>query len=847
MNVSLEQPEMLLLVIPVILAGFYLLRNTKTKLVEWRMLVAFLLVLALASPVTLMSNVVSEDNPSLIVVSDETGSMGIFQEGTGTDLYEALTAKTPTTFIQLTGDKTSLGDAVLQYSGSGSQVVLVTDGNNNAGKDLTEALEFARETDTRVYMVEPELEVNDLSVQVLGDKTVVVENENEFEILVSQANDGLASYFLKVYVDGELFQSKHFSQDTREMTIPITRAFGTLGAHNLRVEIEPDGEDLNDINNEFDKALYVVPKPKITLVTDEPDSPLGQVLSNLYEVSVVNDYPGADKIEDSKALVLDNRFINTLSEKEVKEIKTYVSDGNGLIVVGGEGAYNYGNYLNSSLEALLPVISKPSEFKGGRSLILVLDVSPSTLKKDVNVAEGISEVEKGTLADILGNAIWIIQNENLKDADVAVVAFGSTGVDVSEGFVYLGLPYNVQLLEEKISQLNPHLESETSLDEGLETAKSLLESEDGELDVIILSDGGIEDSYPESLEIAKELQGMGVNFYFIHIRSSASSQYDSRRNLYAEMLMKEVDGVYQSLDPRVVDNPRATIDFEPTVKPPEEEEDEEEELELDAYPLLVYSPNHFITRNVDGNVTGMITGYNDVTPKAGAERLIITVTGKPVLTTWRFGLGRVAALSTDNGEGSGRLWAPVLYSGKNARLISGMSNWAIGNPRAEEGAVLDGPDTWLGTPAELTLIMYEEGIPKLKLDGEALDLALTGRNIYETTVSPDTPGLHDISGYPLAVNYPLEFRDVGINKEVEPLVLATGGNIYDAREARALLLKDARQNSEREVQEPMSLKMYVLLAALLLYLSEIIVRRIREMRRLRKLQAVQAAKEAAGE
>ena len=833
MNVSLEQPEMLLLVIPVILAGFYLLRNTKTKLVEWRMLVAFLLVLALASPVTLMTNVVSEDNPSLVVVSDETGSMGIFQEGTGTELYEALTAKTPTTFIQLTGDKTSLGDAVLQYSGSGSQVVLVTDGNNNAGKDLTEALEFARETDTRVYLVEPELEVNDLSVQVLGDKTVVVENENEFEILVSQANDGLASYFLKVYVDGELSQSKHFSQETREMTIPITRAFDTLGAHTLRVEIEPDGEDLNDINNEFDKALYVVPKPKITLVTDEPDSPLGQILTNLYEVSVVNDYPGANKIEDSKALVLDNRFINTLSEKEVKEIKTYVSDGNGLVVVGGEGAYNYGNYLNSSLEALLPVISKPSEFKGGRNIILILDVSPST---DAH----------GTLGDILGNAIFILRNENLKDANAGVIAFGSTGVDVSDGFVFLGLPRNLETLEEDISQLTPDQQSETFLDQGLKTARKMLETEDGELDAIVITDGGIEDSYGPSLAEAKELQDLGVQFYFIHIRSTAPSQLDPTRNYYAEKLMQELglEENYFHIDM----GERANIEFDRIEKPPEEEEEEEEEdVELDAYPLLVYSPNHFITRNVDGNVTGMITGYNDVTPKAGAERLIITVTGKPVLTTWRFGLGRVAALSTDNGEGQGSRWSSVLYTGQNARLISGMSNWAIGNPRAEEGAVLDGPDTWLGTPAELTLIMYEEGVPKLKLDGEALDLALTGRNTYETTVSPDTLGLHDISGYPLAVNYPLEFRDVGINKEVEPLVLATGGNIYDSREARALLLKDARQNSEREVQEPMSLKMYVLLAALLLYLSEIIVRRIREMRKLRKLQAVQAAKEAAGE
>ena len=262
--------------------------------------------------------------------------------------------------------------------------------------------------------------------------------------------------------------------------------------------------------------------------------------------------------------------------------------------------------------------------------------------------------------------------------------------------------------------------------------------------------------------------------------------------------------------------------------------EEEENRDSDAYPLLEYSPDHFITKNV--NLTSNITGYNDVTPKAGAERLVITVTGKPVLTTWRFGLGRVAALTTDNGEGEGSRWASALYNGSSARLISGTTNWAIGNPRAEEGAVLDGPDTWLGTPSDLTLTMYDEGIPKLKLDGNPLDLALTGRNTYEASVNPQNVGIHDISGYPLAVNYQLEFRDVGLNKDIEPLILATGGKIYTEKDARALLLKDARQNSERESNEPVSLKVYVLLAALVLYLGEIIARRIREMRKLNNVQ-----------
>lgn len=823
MNISLEHPEMLLLIIPIIIAGFYFLRKTKTKLVEWRMLVAFLLVLALAAPFMTVTQTVSEEDPSLVLIQDRTASMGLFPNETGTDLYEALTANTPTSLVQLTGDKTSLGDAVTQYSGSGSQIVLVTDGNNNAGKSLVDALEFARETDTPVYLVQPELEKNDLSVEVLGDKTVVVDNQNEFEIVVRQASEQNVSYFLEVYVDGNLSQSRQFAQNTRNNTIPINQAFTTLGAHNIHVKITPSGEDLNSINNEFSKSLYVIPKPKLTLVTSEPNSPLAQILSSLYEVSAVTAYPGASALNDSKVLVLDNQFIDTLSESQVKEINKYVTDGGGLVVVGGERAYNYGNYLNSSLEEILPVLSKPSEYKGGRNLVLVLDISPSTQQGDAQ-----------TLGDILGNAIYILRNENLKDANAGVIAFGSKGYDVSGGLVFLGLPQNRVTLENKIKELIPDEQTKTSLDGGLIFAKEMLAGKEGELDAIVISDGGIEESYDQSLEAAKELKEMGINLYFIHIHSlAAPRQADpATKKFYAESLMQELglENNYKRIN--LTERADITFGYEEST---EKEEREEDNVTLDSYSLYAYSPDHFITKNV--NLTSNITGYNDVTPKAGAERLVITTaTGKPVLTTWRFGLGRVAALSTDNGEGEGSRWATNLYNGSSAKLVSGMTNWAIGNPRAEEGAVVDSPDTWLGTPSNLTLVMYDEGIPQLKLDGNPLDLALTGRNTYEATVNPESAGIHDISGYPLAVNYQLEYRDVGLNKDIEPLILATGGKIYTEKDARALLLKDARQNSKRDANEPVSLKVYVLLAALILYLSEILARRIKEMRKLQKAE-----------
>jgi hypothetical protein len=825
MNISLENPEMLLLIIPVIIAGFYFLRKTKTKLVEWRMLVAVLLVLALAAPFTTVTQTTSEEDPSLVLVQDQTASMGIFPEETGTELYKALTANTPTTLVQLTGDKTFLGDTITQYAGSGNQIVLVSDGNSNAGKSLVDALELAKETDTPVYLVQPELKANDLSVEIIGDKTVVVDNQNEFEVVVRQAFEQNISYSLEVSVDGKLVRSGPFSQNTRNYTIPYNQDFTTLGAHNISVKITPAGEDLNSINNEFSKSVYVIPKPKLTLVTSEPDSPLAQILNSLYNVSVASSYPGAGALEGSKVLVLDNQLISSLSEAQMKEIKNYVSNGGGLAVVGGDKAYNYGSYLNSSLEEILPVLSKPSEYKGGRNLVLILDISPSAR-------------DHGAQGDILGNAIYIIRNENLRDANAAAIAFGSKDYDIFGGFLSLGLPQNRAIMEDKISRLTSDEQSKTSLDQGLIGAKQMLAGKDGELDAIIISDGGIEESYKPSLQAAKDLQKLGVNLYFIHVHSAAPSQTDKARNFYAEMLMKELglEKNYKRINVTETgqEPERVNFDFGTTEESPEEEKENEENVTPD-YPLYAYSPDSFITKDV--NLTANITGYNDVTPKAGAERLVITTTGKPVLTTWRFGLGRVAALTTDNGEGEGSRWASALYNGSNARLISGTTNWAIGNPRAEEGAVLDGPDTWLGTPSDLILTMYDEGIPQLKLDGSALDLALTGRNTYEASVNPENIGIHDISGYPLAVNYQLEFRDVGLNKDIEPLIIATGGKIYTEKDARALLLKDARQNSERQSNEPVSLKIYVLLAALVLYLGEIIARRIKEMRKFKNMQS----------
>jgi Mg-chelatase subunit ChlD/uncharacterized membrane protein len=805
---NLQQPEMLWFLVPLLAAGIYLIRKgAKKGLIISRMVVIALLIIALASPYNVVSKTSSSENPDIVLISDETASMELFEKQTATELYESLAANTPTSIVKLTGESTALGDAIVQYARGDNQIVIVSDGNNNQGQSLDKALEFAKETGTTVYSVIPELQVNDVSLYIRGEKTVVLNNEYQFDLILQQARDSPISCQIEMYVDDQLVRSRSYDLEDRSRTIPVTYTFNSLGAHTITARIKAAEEDKFLINNDFYKTVYVVPKPKIQLISDDTASPLANVLLNLYDTSISMEL---SELDNKKAVVLDNRRIDSLSESDIQKLKDYVSSGNGLYVVGGDNSYEYGNYLGSSLEQLLPVYSKASEWKGGRNVVLVLDVSMSTSAH-------------GTHGDILGNAIAVLRNEGLRGANVGVIVFGTEGLDVSGGLVYMGIPSNVNRLEEQIASIKPAITSTTSLDQGLNIAWEWLAEGEGELDVVIISDGGIEQRYADSLKVASALTDAGVKLYYIHVRSSAPSQYDRSGTAFAQKLMDEVGGKYFPVEKEE----RVNIIFDELQQP-----DTNESIDYSAFTLIKYNPTHFITRNV--NLSGNITGYNDVTPKPGADRLILTSTGKPVLTVWRYGLGRVAALSTDNGRGYGNMWSTQMYSGNNSKLTSSTMNWLIGNPQVEEGAVLEAEDTWFGTPAQLKLTMYDEGIPAIELEGKPIDLSLTGKNTYEATVDVGQVGVHYISGYPIAVNYALEYRDVGINPDLEMLIKASGGKTYTKSEAQALLLRDAREKPQKPIRENVSQKMYFILAALILFLLEVTIRRLREIKEMKE-------------
>ncbi|MDK2891798.1 VWA domain-containing protein [Methanohalophilus sp.] len=834
---SFENPLLLLLIIPVIIGAIYfLIKGGSRSLIISRMIVLSLLVVALAGPYTFISEVTQEENPQLVIISDNTDSMQLFEKGVGDEIYESLSAKTPTTFVEIDGDKTPLGDAIMQYSMGDRQIVLVTDGNNNYGADLEEAFEVAKETDTTVYAVVPDLMYNDLSVQIEGEKVALQDNGYNFKIIVKQASDDFVKCDLKVYVDGvesttmfndiALHRTRENIIVPKEGELPI---FDEVGEHIIEVEIIPESRDYDPINNKFIKSIYVIPKPKVQYITEEQyQSGLLDILNEFYKLSVSSDF---NNLDDKKAVVLDNIHINSLSEEDINKLDEYVLNGGGLVVVGGDRSYDRGEYLNSSLEMLLPVISEPTETTGGEVIVFLLDTSGSASGGDYEIGEVIPNpshpqnpetsaetINIRTLDLVVTSTLSFIGWQELWDAKAGFISFSK---DAKTEFPMTRLNTETNRNDIKKQLLNLTSGAGTNLHVGIEAAGEMLEKEAGKKTIIILSDGKIEESYTQSINVAKQLkQSQNIDFVFIQVTNPVGINY-------ARNFIEEVEGT-DKLEYNYILAPNGIGNINEINNPfePEKTEDlQNETSEEGQYKLIELNPTHFISR--DSNTTSNITGYNDVTAKPGADRIIITNTGKPVITAWRYGLGRVVAITTDNGRDYG--WSREMYA-NDSRLISASLNWAIADPQIKEGQVVEADDTWYGIPAEVTVTMYDtDTVPKLVYEGSELELSLVGRNKYKATINPSKIGIHHVSGYPIAVNYGIEYRDVGINEELLSLIDKSDGKVYSKNEAKALLLSDARENSYKPRLVQVSQKMYYILAALLLFLLEVCLSRGREI------------------
>lgn len=785
----LSEPLALLLLPAALFVAWYARRRAGNLLAVTRAAIIVLLVLAAAHPVQVQENLDVTEVPRVTVIEDETASMDMFR--TGDISLDDLENRTEVNRVQLTGNTSAIGDALERASRDSGAVVMRTDGRVTSGTSLREAAVTAAQRNTTVFAVRPPVRGKDVAVEITGPKNVIA-GENTFTIHVRSS--GNASYTLDVAVDGSTAVSRTVTQTSPVRSFNVTADL-SQGSHEIEATIDAGDDDYFPENDRFTKTVWATAEPRVLLVNG--DSSLATVLNQEYRVT---ESDSIGDLDGYKTVVLNDVPANRLTEDEMSRLSSYVIEGGGLVAVGGRSSYNHGGYTDSDLQRILPVTSEPSQFFGGLNLVLILDISESTREGAIGAGitgTSILDVEKS-------NAVALIRSLERGDR-VAAVAFGGTGFTVLPtrgGWVEA---QDSPLLEQQIRRLQQQEGGGTVLGQGLAEAETKLSAVGGTKTVVVITDGGIEGSQEDLQGAAGEIERLrdqGAHVAFVKVRSAVTGNDNVDRLAdLADVPMEEVEA-----------GQTADVELRPEETP--------EGPDRDSYGVTTSRTEHFVTRGL--SLRSSVTGFNDVTPKPASDLLAVTDTGRPVLTTWNFGLGRVASLSTDDGSA----WASPLYS-LDTRLVTRTSNWAIEDPRETDGVLITAPDGWVGSPLPVRVEGAEEQ-PSLALDGQPVRLSRAG-DAYTGSVAPERRGTYALRDYPVAVNYPLEKRVTGFNPALYDLLPATGGRVFETDlgtvDADQLLSEvEVRGTRENSLRPPL------MLAALLLFVAEVAYRRWREIK-----------------
>lgn len=772
---------------------FFLLKDVKPKRKERRFilfsrsLIFLLLLIAIASPFSLKSVMVQGD-PYVKILLDNSTSFNLYDQSVGPSVKKELE-----NYMEVEqssfgdSDKTALGDALLRNLERGESVLLVTDGNNNYGADLGDVAAYAARLNATINAVKLTQVKDDSSIKVIGPAKVIADVENEYAIRL----DGKKDKHVIVEIDGE----KVFDETISDQFV-IGKKFSS-GYHEIIAKIMDS--DYFEVNNVYYKTVKVVPRPKISFVSKK-ESPMLQILNQLYEtekVDSVTNYKG------KHALVINDINKDDL-DGFIPEIGDYVSDGNGLLVVGGESSFDRGFYKGAVTENLLPVFVSGAVEEGEKiNIIIVIDISKSTAV--AFGADSAEDVEKAL-------ALSALNNMGLS-SNVGIVAFNTKPYVVSP----------LSPLREKKAELESKIKSlvdlgDTYVPVGLAKAIELLENTPGNKNIILISDGKSGGAQVSSnyIKLAAE---KGIKVIFISVDESPIRKHEAGTShaagygaqfLYDAIIDSEVE---DSLFFRGAESPQKinVLYGEKSGKKPQGS----------AFSVVVLNDNHFITDNLELEAT--VTGFNQVIPKSTAQLLITTDSGEPLLTVWRYGLGRIAVLSTDDGS----QWAGDLLNKKNSKLITRIMNWVIGDPERTLARFVDISDTRINEETELTV--KEERQPV----AEGVAFYKVGENLYKASIKSNNLGFQTILDAKFAANYPVEYEDGSFNPDLERIVTATGGQMFEAKDIQGMV-NAIRSQARRTIDERSYLRWPFVIAAMIIFLFEICVRRLAENKRSRQ-------------
>lgn len=699
------------------------------------------------------------------------------------------------------------------FSGRGGQsngrIVLISDGEENVG-DVRFAVNLLKERGIVLDVLPSERQVvQDAAIHSfqMPDKLYQAESFT-FEVVVQSTFAGEGE--LRLYEDNEEIGRTKLTLERGENRVALQGLARQTGMHRYRAEIFVSGDE-QAANNTSYAFTRVTGSPHVLIVEGQANTSVNLVnalKSSLIDYEVIA--PGLLPLELAKYAGYDSIVFNNVSGEQVggkqmelieQAVRSY---GIGFVMIGGEESYGMGGYFKTPIEKLLPV---SMELEGKREipslgLILVIDRSGSMDGDKLKLAKE--------------SAMRTVELLRAKDT-VGVVAFDDRPWWVVE-------PQVLKDKEHVLSQINgiPSAGGTDIYPAVADATAKMLEVKAQRKHIILLTDGQSAGNSGYN-DLLKTMLDEKITMSTVAVGEGADV------NLL-QMLADGAKGRYYYVQdattlPTIFSREAAMVARTYIVNKP-------------FVPALV-QPGDW--QSLFSGGLPQINGYVATTAKATAQTVLTSPEPDPLLARWQYGSGRSVAWTSDMTGKWSKDWVGWSHF---AEVFTEMVKWTLPQFTASDYAVntsvegnrvqfevrAEGEATTL--PEKLEAVVSSE-----TADEQRVALVQSSPGIYTGAMEVSDPGTFLVqlqggvdgeqqsygAGSGFVVPYSPEYLLISGNgqEKLNALAELSGGRVlsWDQPE-QALRYSAAGYAEPRDWERPL------LIAALLLWLADIAVRRM---------------------
>ena len=688
------------------------------------------------------------------------------------------------------------------------KVVLLSDGNQTSGDALKAALHGRVPVSTVPLPTrsEPEVQVTDVQVpaQVREGEPFYVEvvidsnHDDEGQIQVFRGAHKVVDEKVKIKKGENHFRFRQAIIGERLAEYTVT--------------IKGFQDKLQD-NNTAKGLVFSSGKPRILLIESDPKlaKHLGWALE---QEGIIVDTRPAQGMPDSlsdlqnyELLILSNVPATALSQRQMDVARTYVQDlGGGLIMIGGDQAFGLGGYYKTVIEEILPVRSdfEKEKEKPSLAMVIVIDKSGSMggLKMEMtkDASKGAIELlgPKDKIGVILFEGETFVLQEMTSGVNKAAVIDKIAGIEAGGGTVMEpAMQQALEMLQNTVAKLKH---------------------------VIILTDG---------ISSPGDFEGIAQQMAQAKITLSTVGVGDDADNKLLENLAKIGNGRhYATEDPSNIPQ----IFAKETVTA--------SKAAINEQPFIpqVLRPTQVLA-DIDFNTAPFLLGYVTTRPKPTSELILVSEKGDPLLAWWRYGFGMTVAFTSDaksrwaaewvSWPGYSKFWAQVVRHAMRKGDAKGVFV-QVAQKDKKATLTLDaikmtdkGGGSFLNNAETEIKMIDPQGGEKVVVTTQTAP----GRYVGEFEI-PKTGTYHlqvmqkqngqvvNQQSRGLVVNYDDELRLRPTDEKLLEAIASVSGGTYKP-DAGAIF-----NPPERTASRAVPLWPYLLVAALLIFLADVALRRI---------------------